>query len=372
MKLMEAPRTKQIVKVSIVGILTNIVLVVFKSLIGIATGSIAIVNDAINNLSDVLSSVITIVGVKLASKRPDKKHPYGHGRIEHISAVVVAVVVIVAGISSFVESVARIQHPTETNYSAVAIIIMVVAVAAKLFLGLYTKKRGLALNSESLQASGTDALFDAIITTSTILAAIISIVWGVGLEGWLGLLISIVIVKAGVDILLESLNGIIGLRIDSDLAQRVKDLIVNHPNVRGVYDLALHRYGPETIIGSAHIELPDDLTAKEIHRLTRHIIEDVFVEFGIVLTIGIYASNTSDPKFMQVKTDLEAIVAKHPEVLQLHAFYVDDERMQISFDLVMDFDCPDMDASRDEITAEIQALYPNYRYSVIIDNDFSD
>ena len=364
-------RRNEIVKVSIIGIIANLVLVAFKAAVGLVSGSIAVILDALNNLSDALSSVITIVGTKLAGKAPDKKHPYGYGRIENISSVTIAVIVLLAGLTAFKESVEKILHPEAADYTAVSLIIIAAAVAVKLLLGRYVKGRGEKLNSESLVASGSDALFDAAISAATLVAAAVSLIWHVSIEGWLGAIISVIIVKSGVEILMESLNGIIGQRIDSDLSGRLKEYVNSFDGVRGAYDLTLHHYGPEKIIGSVHVELPDSMTAREIHRLTRRISEGVYRDFGIILTVGIYASNTGEDQPSLMRQTAQEIAANYPAFRQLHAFYVEQEEKRVSFDLVLDFGC-DAEGIRDAVLAELRRRYPDYTFSAVLDTFFSD
>ncbi len=364
-------RSREIVKVSIVGILANLVLVAFKAFVGLVSGSIAVILDAVNNLSDALSSVITIVGTKLAGKAPDKKHPYGYGRIENISSVTIAVIVLLAGLAAFKESVEKIIHPEEADYSVVSLIIIAAAVVVKLLLGRYVKGRGEKLNSQSLIASGSDALFDAAISASTLVAAAVSLIWHISIEGWLGAVIAVIIIKSGVEILLESLNSIIGQRVDSELAVKLKEYVNSFPEVRGAYDLSLHHYGPEKVIGSVHVELPDDMTARQIHTLTRQISEGVYRDFGIILTVGIYASNTAGGEGEAMRAALEQIAGSYPEFRQLHGFYVEQEEKRVSFDLILSFGC-DAAAIRDEIVKRIGQQYPGYTFYAVLDSDVTD
>ena len=367
----QADRSRQIVRVSFVGIGANLVLVAFKAAVGLITGSIAVILDAVNNLSDALSSLITIVGTKLANRPPDKKHPYGYGRIEYITSVIIAVIVIAAGVTSFRESFEKILHPSMAEYTPISLIIIGAAVAVKLALGQYVKRAGKRLNSESLVASGTDAFFDAIISLSTLAAAAVSMIWEVSVEGYLGAVISLVIVKAGVEILLESLNSIIGTRADTELSTRLKERICAFPEVRGAYDLILHRYGPEKTIGSVHVEVSDSLTARELHRLTRRITMAVYLEYGIILTVGIYAANDSEGDSAAIRADVDALAAARPEILQTHGFYVEPETRHVSVDVIVAFGA-DAPAIRQELIAALSEKYPDHTFDVLLDSDFSD
>lgn len=365
-------RSKKIIRVSIIGIAVNLVLVVFKAFVGLATGSVAIIMDAINNLSDALSSTITIVGTRLAGKAPDKKHPYGYGQIEYVSSVTIATVIILTGLTSFRGSLEKIIYPEAANYTTLSLIIIAVAVFVKFGLGRFVKKQGQKYNSESLIASGTDAVFDSVISLSTLVAAGVSILFDISIEGWLGVIIAVMICKAGIEILLASLSGIIGERVESSLALELKKRICEYPQVNGAYDLILHRYGPERIIGSVHIEISDELTAKEIHSLSYNIREDIYINYGIILTVGIYASNTSDGLFAQMKSKLTELTENYPEVLQMHGFYVDDDKKSVSFDLIIDFKSERKQQIKDDILKGMAQAYPEYKFNAILDNDFSE
>ena len=365
-------RSKDIIKVSIIGILVNLVLVGAKAAVGALSGSIAIIMDAVNNLSDALSSIITIIGTKIASKSPDKAHPYGHGRVEYLTSMFIAAMVLFAGVSAIKESIDKILHPADVNYTAVTLIVVTMGVLTKYFLGRFVSSRGKKLNSQALIASGADATFDAILSLTTLIAAGINIFFHFAVEGYLGVLIGVVIIKAGLEIFAESVSSIIGARVDSDIANDIKRRINEVPEVLGAYDLILNHYGPELIIGSVHIEVPDDMQAKEIHRITRRISEEIYAEHGIILTVGIYAANTSDPELAAMDTAIRGIVGDYSQVLQMHGFYVDKERMLISFDLIIDFEEEEPEKVKEEIEAKVRELYPDYTCFVILDTDFSD
>ena len=364
-------RDKKIIKVSILGILVNLILVVFKMIVGLIAGSIAIILDAVNNLSDALSSIITIIGTKLSGKRPDKKHPYGYGRIEYFSSVIIAIIVLLAGITSFKESFDKILDPTTANYSIVSLIIIIVAVFVKFFFGRFVKNEGEKLNSGSLIASGTDAISDSVLSLSTLIAAIISLIFNISLEGYLGVIISIVIIKSAIEILKDTINDMIGVRADSDLTRKLRKIITSYKEVEGTYDLTLHNYGPNSIIATAHIQVNDNMTAKEIHGLTRKITLDVYNKYGITLTLGIYASNDTG-KYKDIKTYLINLVKEYKSIIQLHGFYVDEESKYISFDIIFDFDEKNTDKIKNDIVTNLKEKYPNYDYFVVLDTDFSD
>ena len=366
-------RDKVIVRTSMVGIFANIFLASFKAAVGILSSSIAIILDAVNNLSDVMSSVITIIGTKLAEKHPDKNHPYGYGRIENLSTALIAVIVLYAGVTSLVESIKKIIHPVVPDYSAAALTIVSSAVVVKILLGLYVRKKGESVNSESLVASGKDALLDSVISTATLVAAVIYLTLHIRTEAWLGAIISLVIVKSGLEILGESLSNIIGKRIDSELSKGIKNTITSFPEVRGAYDLLLHNYGPDLLIGSVHIEVPDTLTVAELDKLEHRIGEKVLSEHKVILTgISVYAVNTQNDKALSMYEDIRRHVMSHEYVLQIHGFYLDEKKMTIHFDIIIDFAAPDRAALYDHILTETQDSYRDYNVSITLDTDVSD
>lgn len=363
-------RQKEVIKVSIIGIVVNLFLVGFKAFVGLVSGSISIISDALNNLSDAVSSIVTIVGMIFASRKPDKKHPYGYGKLEHVSALVIGVIIFGTGFSLIMESLNKIRQPEVADFNILMLFIIAVGVVAKLFLGLFVKKKGEKLKSGSLIASGKDALFDVLISTSTLVGALITYFFGVTIDGWIGLVISILIIKTSVGIVSENMSLIIGERIDSEFSNKIKKAVMENKEVLGAYDLVLHQYGPEKIIGSIHIEVSDDLTAREIHILTREITERIYKKFGAVLTIGIYATNTGETDYARIKTYIKQLVGKYKNVSQLHGYYIDRKKKIISFDLVFSFEEKNVEKIVSEITEKINKKYPEYNVNIIPDADY--
>lgn len=363
-------RNKKIVKTSIIGIIVNALLVGFKMVVGLLVNSIAIVLDAVNNLTDVLSSLITIIGTKLANKKPDKEHPYGHGRIEYFTSIIIGALILLAGIIAIKESVLKIINPSDTDYSIASLIIIAVAVLTKIVLGSYVKRVGEAVKSQSLVASGQDALMDAVLSFTTFVAGVLNFIWHFSIEGYLGVVIGLFIIKASYEILKEAVNSILGVRADPELSKKLKKRINQFPEVQGTYDLNLHNYGPSNTIASAHIQVRNDMTAEEIHILTREIEYEIYKEFNIVLTLGIYAANDKG-EFGEIRKELNAILKDYKEILQVHGFYVDKSN-NIIFDLIFDFKTENREEITNKIKDRLKAKYPNYNCNVIIDLDITD
>lgn len=363
-------RSITIVKASFIGILTNILLVIFKASIGILTNSIAILLDAVNNLSDVLSSTVTIIGAKLSEKEADKEHPLGHGRIEYLSAMIVASIILYAGITALIESIKKIISPATAEYTNISLIIMGVSIIVKILLGTYVKKIGQKVESQSLIASGKDALFDAVISTSVLATALIFMFYKISLEAYVGVLISVVIIRSGIEILKESTDDILGKRVDKALLKKIKKTICEDHNITGAYDLMLHNYGPQKYVGSVHIEIPDTMTADKIDILEREIVDNIFEKYGVFLAgISIYSINTKNPIITEMHLNILKMATSFEGVLQFHAFYVDLNQKTIRFDIVVDFSIPDKDELQMELKNRIKKEYPEYEVYIRIDMD---
>ncbi|MBO5986012.1 MAG: cation transporter [Lachnospiraceae bacterium] len=365
-------REKVIVKTSIIGILTNLFLVGFKAFVGLMSGSIAVILDAVNNLSDALSSVVTIIGTKLGAKKPDKKHPLGYGRIEYLSSMIVAALVLYAGLTALVESVKKIIKPQAADYNATAIIIISVAIVVKLLLGTYVKHQGKKVNSGALAASGSDALFDAILSSSVLASAIVFLIFHVSLEAYVGVVISAFIIKAGIEMMIETLNDIIGKRADADMSKELKRTICEVEGVRGAYDVTLFDYGPNKYYGSVHVELPDTMRVDEVDKITRKVQAHVYQKMGIILTgIGIYSHNTSDDEAAKMRNAIQGAVLSHDFALQMHGFYADVENKTIRFDVVISFNV-DRKEALEKLYADVHALYPEFEIVIAPDIDVTD
>lgn len=365
-------REKIIIKTSIVGIVTNVLLAGFKAFVGLLANSIAIVLDAVNNLSDVLSSLVTIIGAKLANKAPDKKHPLGHGRIEYLSSLIVAGIIFYIGVVAIIESVKKIIHPQEPDYTFVTLFVIVVAVVAKLVLSHYVSKQGKKVNSGALIGSGKDAFFDAILSASVFACTIFYLVFHISLEAYMGIIISFVIIKAGIEMMRETLHDILGQRADSKMSQEIKQILSEEPQIRGVYDLMINNYGPNKNYASLNIELPDTMCVEEVDRLTRKIEEKVYHKTGVILTgVGVYSHNTKGGLAAEIRNHIQQIVLAHDWALQLHGFYANIEEKSLRFDVVLSFDI-DREKALQILLDEIKKAYPEYKIQITPDVDISD
>lgn len=365
-------RNKEVIKTSVIGIVANVFLALFKAIVGIFSGSIAIILDAVNNISDVASSLITIIGTKLASKSPDREHPFGHGRIEYLSAMIISLFVLYVGVTSLLESIKAMFSKDTPNYDVAVLIIIGVATVIKIILGSYIKNKGKKLNSSSLVNSGNDSILDAVISASTLIAAIVFLLTDVSLEAYLAAVISVIIIKSGVDMLKDSIYSILGARVDVELIKSIKETILEFSDVSGVYDLVFNNYGPNSYTGSLHIEIPDTYTVDKLDELTRDIALRVYEKHNVIIyAIGIYSVNTKDERSVDIRNEVSQVLAKYENVLQMHGFNCNNDNKTIRFDIVISFDEQDKNALYERIYQELSELYPEYKITIALDLDFS-
>ena len=365
-------RSQEIIRTSWIGIVANVLLAGFKAAVGVLASSVAIVMDAVNNLSDALSSVITIVGTKLSQRPADRKHPFGFGRIEYFSAIIIAVIVLSAGITSLIESVKKIFDPTTPEYTTTTLVVIVVAIVVKLLLGQYVKRKGEQLKSDALIASGSDALFDAVITLATLVSAGVMLLWNVSLDGILGALISLVIIKAGFEMLASPINELLGTSISAELTREIKKEISSFEGVHGVFDLILHNYGPDVKIGSVHINVYDTMSAYEIHGLTRKITMQMIERHGIIMTVGVYAIATGANRMAQLQTQVMQTLSAHKDIIQVHGFYYSEKDNLLSVDVVPDISVHDDAAFSSQLSSEIQPFVPGMQVVIVVDHNYSE
>ena len=367
-------RETAIVRTSAIGITANVALAAFKAAVGILSNSIAVTLDAVNNLSDAISSIITIVGTKLSNKKADREHPFGHGRIEYITTTVIAAIIMYAGISSLIKSIQDIIDPVTPDYSPLSLVIIAVAVLVKIILGHYVRSVGNRVNSDTLIASGSDALFDATLSTSVLTAALIFIFTKISLEAYVGVVISGFIIKASIELLQGSIKEIIGMRPDAALSTLIYDIVKEDPDAEGVYDLIIHNYGPDRFVGSFHTEVLDTTSAIEIDTMIRRLSTEIYKQTSgkiIIAAIGIYARNTTDNRIVKMRTEVTEMALAHEGVLQVHGFIADIENQFMAFDAVIEFGYDGKQIVHD-IIHEVEAAYPDMNVSVLLDRDTSD
>ncbi len=366
-------RQQQIIRVSIIGIITNIFLAGFKFTVGFLANSVSIMADALNNASDVMSSVVTIIGTKLAARPADKQHPYGNGRVEYITAEVISAIVLYAGITTLIESAKKILNPETPEHSTATLVVVAAGIVVKIVLGRYVSKQGEALSSDALKDSGKDSLMDSAVSTTTLLGAFAFLVFGLNLDAYLGVFISIMIINTGREMFRETISKILGERVDSKISAAVKKTICETEGIFGAYDLILNNYGPDMLMGSVHVEVPDTWTADKIDTVSREILHKVYAKHHVFLTaVGIYSRNSSDKAVIEMRNRITELVMSRKYVLQLHGFYCNSQEKVIRFDIVIDFAAPNARDVQHEVIDSVKRLYPSFSVTVQFDLDYTD
>ena len=371
----EAKRSHVIVRTSIIGILGNILLVLFKGIVGFLANSVSIIMDAINNLTDALSSVITIIGTKLSNKKADKKHPYGYGRIEYITSTLIAALILFAGGMAVYESINSIidyyTNGTMPDYQIYSIIIISAAIVAKIVLGLYFRYQAKKVDSDNLNSSGLDALFDSVLSFGTLISLIFAMTLNFYIEGYVGILIGLFIIKSGIELIKESLSSMIGNRFERDYVLAIKKDIKEISGVSGVYDLILNSYGHNKNIASVHVALDENMTTKDIQKIEHKIASLMMDKYNTIMTVGVYAINSHDEDIIKLNECITDIIKDYKNILQFHGLYLDKETNFCNFDLVISFDEEDVFNLIKEVKEKLNKIYPNINFNINFDQDFS-
>lgn len=333
-------RTAYGVLASVVGIFCNVLLFVVKGAVGFFLHSISVMADAFNNLSDAGSSVVGLVGVKMASKPADEEHPFGHGRIEYIAALVVSFLVLQVGFTFFKDSIRKIQHPEELKFQAVSVIILVLSIGVKLWMGMFNKKLGKKINSKVMMATATDAMGDVITTTATIASVLFFRITGINIDGIVGIGVSLVVMWAGIGIAKDTLEPLIGEAVAPEEYVRISRFVEKYDGIVGSHDLIVHNYGPGRSMASIHAEVPNDVDIEVSHEIIDRIERDAAKRLGIFLVIHMDPVETKDEHVLEVRHQVEQILDAVDSSVSIHDFRMVDGKEQINliFDMVVPFE----------------------------------
>lgn len=322
---------------SIVCICCNVLLFGAKLSVGVLINSISVMADAFNNLSDAASSLIGLVGVKMAEKPADEDHPFGHGRIEYIAAFIVAFIVIQVGFTLFKTSLGKIRNPEAMTFSIISIIILGMSVGVKLWMSLFNKKLGNRIHSKVMLATAADSMGDVLATSATIFSVVVFGIWGVNIDGIIGLLVSVVVMIAGVNIARDTLAPLIGEAIDPKIYREITELVEGYEGVVGSHDLIVHNYGPSRSMASIHAEVPSKVDIEVSHEIVDRIERDCARKLGIFLVIHMDPVEMADERVAEYKALVEEVVEGLDSRLQFHDFRIVDgmEKVNLIFDLVV-------------------------------------
>lgn len=370
--LKQDPETRQgvVMATSAVGIIVNVLLASIKVAIGILANSIAVISEGINNATDSLSSVITMVGAKLSNKRPTKKHPFGYGRIEYITSLIIAGLIIATAVELLKSSIKLIIEPQDLTVNTLTLIIIAASALVKLWLAWYTIKKGKQVNSGILVAMGTDSRNDCIVSAVTIVSAVVFIVFRFSVDAYAGIITSLFIFKAGFDILKDTLANLLGQPVEKETADELYSIIRSTPGVLNAADMILHNYGPDRYSGSVNIEMDHQMTVEQLYSTIHKLQLDIMHQKGITMVFGIYAVDRDHSEIKQMRQQIANYVRGKEHVISYHALYLEPQTNVIYVDLVVDYELKDWNRLRTDFTEYMHGLYPDNKIELTIETEY--
>ena len=359
----------------IVGIVINILLFIGKFVAGFISGSVAVTADAFNNLSDAGSSVISLIGFRLASQKPDPHHPFGHGRFEYISSLIISMVIVMMGFELGRDSVVKIITPEEVEYSALTFIILGISILAKFYMFIYNRSIGNKIDSTTLRATAMDSISDTVSTTAVLLSAILTVKTGILIDGWVGLAVAGFIMFAGVSSAKETIDSLLGTPPDQEFCQSVEEIVLSHEGMIGIHDMIVHNYGPGRVFISLHAEVPSDGNCVDIHDTIDNIERDIMRETGCLATIHMDPVDVRDELTSQMKAKVAEIILGIDEKISFHDFRMvsGPTHTNVIFDIVVPYDYKYSDDEIvDTIANKIHETDERFFAVIDVDKDFTD
>ncbi len=367
-------RTAYGVLASVVGIFCNVFLFIVKIVVGLALHSVSVMADAFNNLSDAGSSIISFVGVKMAEKPADKDHPFGHGRIEYISALIVSFLVLEVGFTFLKDSFRKIWTPEELNFQMISVVILLLSVAVKLWLGLFNRKLGKKINSKVMMAVFTDSVGDVVTTGATIVSILFFGLTGINIDGFVGVGVALVVMWAGVGIARDTLEPLIGAAIDPDVYEQIKRFVESYDGIQGTHDLIVHNYGPGRSMASIHAEVPNDMDVEQSHEIIDRIERDAAKQMGIFLVIHMDPVEMKDERVLCVRKQVEQLLRELDPSCSIHDFRVVHGELQsnLVFDMVVpiEYDKKTRNELPLRLAERIRDVEPGYECVITVDYDY--
>ena len=357
-----------------VGIALNVLLFALKIFVGTVTHSVAVTADAINNISDAGSSAVTMIGFRLAGKKPDPEHPFGHGRIEYISGLIVAMLIFVMGFELITSSINAIVSPEKTELSLVSVIILSVSILIKLYMFLYNRSCGKKFDSAAMKATASDSIGDAIATLAVLASLVVSHYTGLLIDGYVGLLVAGFILFAGYNAAKETIEPLLGLRPEKELVQEIEALVLSKEPICGVHDLILHDYGPGRRFLSLHAEVPMNEDILYVHDVIDNIEIEIFEQFGIETSIHTDPIDESNPAIVELRELVKHFLDELGENMKAHDFRIvpGNTHTNVLFDIVIPADSKtDVEAVKLAVATAVTATNPKYRCVIKIDRDYA-
>ena len=367
-------RTRYGMLASVVGIFCNVLLFSVKLAIGLILSSLAVTADAFNNLSDAASSIISFVGVKMAGKPADAEHPFGHGRIEYIAALIVSFLVIEVGFTFFKSSISKIMHPEEITFDPVPFIILILSILVKLWMAFFNNKLGKRIDSKVMLATAADSLGDVITTSATVISIVICHFTSINVDAIAGLIVSGIVIWSGVSIAKDTLEPLIGRRVPSELYQKITDMVESYEGIVGAHDLIVHNYGPNRSMATIHAEVPNDVSIEASHEIIDRIERDAKKELNILLVIHMDPVEMRDEEVLELRDKTSHIVHALDPELHFHDFRVlkENEQKNLIFDLVVPDSYTEKDANRviHQLIALLHEMEKNVDCIITLDRSF--
>lgn len=363
-------RRKKIIGVSIIGIVANLLLGVLKAVLGLLSGSIALISDALNNITDSSSSLITIVGTKLAAKAPDKQHPFGHGRTEYLTSLLIGGIVFLTGFQSLISSVKVVFNKEYINTDITTVIIIIATIAAKVLLGTFTENSGKKLNSTALIASGADAKNDAVVSVVTLISSILYMFAKISVDGIAGVIISVFILKTAYEVLSDTIKKLLGERVDGEIVRGIKDIVRNTEGVINCFDLILNDYGPDFYTGSINVEIEDNRSIGEMYPILHEAQTKIYNKYNVFLVFGFYSVDVDDERYIKIKSLLKNYKENERHIINYHGIVIDEKDKTIYCDITRDFDITS-ETVIENVNRILKEEFPEYNIHVNIDTEFS-
>ena len=367
-------RTRYGMLASVVGIFCNVLLFSVKLTIGLILSSLAVTADAFNNLSDAASSIISFIGVKMAGKPADAEHPFGHGRIEYIAALIVSFLVIEVGFTFFKSSISKILHPEEISFDLVPFVILILSILVKLWMAFFNNKLGKRIDSKVMLATAADSLGDVITTSATVLSIIICHFTSINVDAIAGLIVSAIVIWSGISIAKDTLEPLIGERVPAELYQKITDIVESYDGIVGTHDLIVHNYGPNRSMATIHAEVPNDINIDVSHEIIDKIERDVKKDLNILLVIHMDPVEMRDEEVLSLREKTSRIVHALDPELNFHDFRVlkENEQKNLIFDLVVPDSYTEKDANRvmHQLIALLHEMEKNVDCIITLDRSF--
>lgn len=367
-------RTRYGMLASVVGIFCNVLLFSVKLTIGLILSSLAVTADAFNNLSDAASSIISFIGVKMAGKPADAEHPFGHGRIEYIAALIVSFLVIEVGFTFFKSSISKILHPEEISFDLVPFVILILSILVKLWMAFFNNKLGKRIDSKVMLATAADSLGDVITTSATVLSIIICHFTSINVDAIAGLIVSAIVIWSGISIAKDTLEPLIGERVPAELYQKITDIVESYDGIVGTHDLIVHNYGPNRSMATIHAEVPNDINIDVSHEIIDKIERDVKKDLNILLVIHMDPVEMRDEEVLSLREKTSRIVHALDPELNFHDFRVlkENEQRNLIFDLVIPDSYSEKDANRvmHQLVSLLHEIDENVECIITLDRSF--